>query len=439
MHNATLKNIRLVARREYLEVVRTKAFMIMTLLTPALMFGFSVVPSLLMQVKSGASSHIVIATADAENGEAIRNRILHKKEPPKSDLEKIDQHNQPEEKTDIKYTIDVSTDMSDAAQKALLGRLDAKELDGVIWLDDKAIQNHAVSYFAIETNNFIELSNLERAVRDALMHRELVAHGIPEDQLQALLKPYDMETIKWEKGHAKKSNEFVQLMSAIFLTVIMYVSVLMYGIGVMRSVLEEKKSRIMEVLMSTLTATELLAGKILGVGFVGITQIAIWTGMGTLISGVLAFSAGQALKDANLSGLTAVYFVIYFILGYLLYSAMCAALGAMVNSEQEAQQLQTLVLMPLIISIMMMMLAITQPNHPVLVIMSMVPFCTPVLMYTRLVVSHPPLWQVLTSIGLMIVTIFAMLWLSSRIYRVGILMYGKKPTLPELLKWIKYA
>ncbi|HUS18278.1 MAG TPA: ABC transporter permease, partial [Terriglobales bacterium] len=136
---------------------------------------------------------------------------------------------------------------------------------------------------------------------------------------------------------------------------------------------------------------------------------------------------------------TGIFFVTFYLLGYLIYSSMFAAVGSMVNSEQEAQQLQFFVMLPLIISMIMMMMVIKNPNDPVVVFMSMIPFTAPILMYLRIVVEQPPMWQIALSIGIMVVSIGAMVWLCARIYRVGILMYGKKPTLPEIIKWIKYA
>jgi len=436
-----MHNIMLIARREYLEAVRTKAFMIMTLLTPVFMFGFSVVPSLLMGVKGKSDIKIMIVTSQPEYANAVKDRMEHKEGPAKkNDIDKINKNNDPgDDERQVKFVVQTSMNMSDMNKNSLLAKLDTKELDGILWLDDKAISDHEASFYARDTNNVIALGILQRNIRDALMKKTLMTKGMTDSDIKSAMQPFDMQTIKWEKGKATKSNEFAQMLSAIFLTLAMYMTVLIYGIGVMRSVLEEKKSRIMEVLMSTVTAMDLMAGKIIGVAMVGITQIAIWTTMGAAIGSGLIFSAAQALKGANLSLAMAGYFAIFFMLGYLLYASMCAALGAMCNSEQEAQQLQTLVLMPMIVSMMMMMLVITQPDHPIVMVMSMFPFTAPILMYTRLVVSHPPGWQVLTSIGILIVTIFIVLSITSRIYRVGILMYGKKPTLPELMKWIKYS
>ena len=440
MPKATLHNVMLIARREYLEAVRTKLFIIMTVLMPVMMFGFSVVPSLLMTVDSGKKNKVAIAAEKQEYGDAIKARILGGNVA-EADNDDIDASKKSKNNplAAAKYDVTITSDMSEANKQKLLAQLDSKELDGLLWLDEKAVEEHHGEYFARETNNFILLNNIQSNVRDALTRKTLISKGLHEQDIEAALKRFDMQTVQWEKGQAKKSNQGAKFMSALFLTLIMYITVMMYGIGVMRSVLEEKKTRIVEVLMSAINPTELLAGKILGVGSVGMTQVAVWSLMGAVAGTGLAFRVGVALKDLNLSGWTVFYFFLFYLLGYMLYSALGATLGAMCNTDQEAAQMQWLIMLPLMVSIMMMVLAITQPDHPIVAVMSMVPFCAPVLMYTRMVVSNPPMPQVLLSVGLMVASILAILWIGSRVYRIGILMYGKKPTLPELMKWIKYS
>jgi ABC-2 type transport system permease protein len=182
-----------------------------------------------------------------------------------------------------------------------------------------------------------------------------------------------------------------------------------------------------------------MGGKILGTALVGLTQISIWTvAAATLGAGTLISMGGEKFQ-LSLSVFNMIFFGAFFLLGFLLYSAMSAALGSSVNSEQEAQQLQIIVLMPLIISVIFMTPVIQHPHSTLSVVLSLIPFCAPLLMYIRIVVETPPMWQIGLSIALLIGTIYLMLSICSRIYRVGILMYGKRPTLPEIVKWMKYA
>ena len=219
---------------------------------------------------------------------------------------------------------------------------------------------------------------------------------------------------------------------------LVYMAVLFYGISVMRSVLEEKNSRIMEVLLSSATSTELMAGKILGVGAVGLTQIVVWIVMAGVVA-LPSLAMQPSLSNLEVAPFVFACFAIFFLLGYLLYSTMYAAIGAVTTTEQEGQQLQFLIVIPLVLSVFMLMPVIRTPDSAAMVWMSMIPFFAPILMFGRIVVETPPLWQILLSVVLLIGTEVLLLMLCARIYRIGVLIYGKRATLPEVLKWLKYA
>ena len=219
---------------------------------------------------------------------------------------------------------------------------------------------------------------------------------------------------------------------------------LIYGIYVMRSVIEEKSSRVVEVLLGSVTPMQLMAGKIIGVGAVGLTQIVIW--------GAVSGPAGQrrlchgsppvwesTMKDAHIAPAVLILFPVFFILGYATYACLYAAIGAMVNSDEEAQQLQFPVTLPLLLCMVFATSIIRDPNTPLAFWLSMFPLTSPIIMYVRVSVSMPPIWQIVLSIAISLASLYGLVWLSSRIYRVGILMYGKRPTLAEILKWLRYA
>ncbi len=204
---------------------------------------------------------------------------------------------------------------------------------------------------------------------------------------------------------------------------LMYFVILVYGMNVARSIIEEKTSRVFEVMLSKVRPAEMMAGKVIGVGSVGLTQVAIW-----IVVALAAFKIqglGSELDALPTPGQLAC-FVIFFILGYILYSSIAAALGAMTNSEQELQQMNMFLMLPLIACSVVIFRVVTDPDGPISVFMSFVPFCTPLIMYTRIIVHQPPVWQIALSIVLLIATIYVILWIASRIYRVGVLMYGKK-------------
>jgi ABC-2 type transport system permease protein len=216
--------------------------------------------------------------------------------------------------------------------------------------------------------------------------------------------------------------------------------ILIYGMNVARSIIEEKTSRVFEVLLATIKPEEMMAGKVIGVGSVGLTQVAVWLATAVILTSTSILSAfGGGKVHVSLNFMQIIFFVIYFLLGYLLYSSIAAALGAMVSSEQELQQLNMFLVMPLAACFFALAPVITNPSGTVARVISLIPFCTPLIMYLRISLATPPAWEIALSIVLMVATIYAVLWVASRIYRVGILMYGKKPTLPEILRWLKYS
>lgn len=224
----------------------------------------------------------------------------------------------------------------------------------------------------------------------------------------------------------------------------LYMALIMYGAFVMRSVYEEKLARVVEVVISSCKPFQLMAGKVLGVGAVGLTQYLIWA----LVAGLLTVYSGAIMQmfSASANGFSIptipisvlIYFVVFFILGYLLFATLYAALGAIVNSDQDAQQLQYPVIMIIVVAFFLAFSIIKNPDSNMSKIVSLIPFFSPITMFTRIAVQMPPFLEILLSIVLLIVTTLCLIWLAGKIFRVGILMYGKRPTLPELLNWIKY-
>jgi ABC-2 type transport system permease protein len=226
--------------------------------------------------------------------------------------------------------------------------------------------------------------------------------------------------------------------------ILLYMSLLMYGIITMRSVLEEKTTRTMEVLISAVTPSQLLAGKILGVAGVAITQFLIWGATVVLLGsyGVAMAAmggAGSLMSGIHVPASLMICAVVYFFCGYFLYSAMFAAVGAACSSEQDAQQLQWIAMAPLVFTMLIYSVVLNDSTSRLAVILSEIPFFGPVLMPLRMSLQTPPLWQLALSIVLLLLSIAVVILASAKIYRVGILMYGKRPTLPEMFRWLRYS
>ena len=413
-----MRNTLLVIRREYLERVRTKSFVVSTVLLPAFVFAVTVLPSKLLSMKTSGAEHLVVVASSPEVAQAVEKQ-LHSPD------------------IDRKYQVDNQITDDPKAKQTLDEAVKAKKIDGYLWLTNQAITDGKVAFVALSTSDFIVNQNLRDAANNGVTRARLMQRGIPNGDLEGLLKGVKVETVSL--GQQKKGGEMAQFFASFLVAMMIYITLIMYGMSVMRSVLEEKSSRVMEVLLASINSKELMAGKLLGVGAAGLTQVAIWTAFIIFLGSPGALSSPEIREMFSGQPLLVIFLPIFFVLGFMLYSSMYAALGAAVNSEQEAQQWQWFVTMPLIVPIILLTKVIITPDSGMSVGMSMVPFFSPILMYVRIVAHTPPWWQIAISIGLLLLTTYFIVIVTSRIYRVGILMYGKRPTLPEILKWLKYA
>jgi ABC-2 type transport system permease protein len=432
MHNTWL-----IIKREYIERIRTKAFLIMTLLMPVFMASTILVPVFLGDLKSGSTRHIVLVANDPTIAEAVQHELMPS--PTKSDEPSQQKEaGKPSKAEQPRYAIEIDTTVTEAERENLRRQISDGKIDGFLWLSDSDLAARKVVYSAKDVTNFGEGIEMRNAVHSAIVKKQLAQKGMSGAEVESVLKPIDFDSIRIEKGKEGASGIAVFLVS-FTMVMLLYINVLVYGFAVMRSIIEEKSSRILEVLLSSVTAKQLLAGKIIGVGAVGLTQALIWLAIagGFSIAGMTASRSMMSNVHIPMAGIIA--FAVFFILGYFLYSTMYAALGAMVNSDQEAQQVQWPAMLPIVFSIILSTPVLQHPNSQLAVWTSLIPFFTPILMFVRIMAETPPLWQILLSVVLMLVTTWGLLGLSSRIYRVGILMYGKRPTLPELRKWLKYA
>ncbi len=410
----------LVFRREYLERVRSRSFIVSTLLIPAFIYAVTVLPTQLATRKGGSVRRLAIVASNQATAEAIANKL----DSPKSGN---------------KYELELKVTDDPRQSDALKQQVESGALDGYLWLTDNAIKDGKAVYVASSTSDFVEISELHSAVNTGIVRGRLAGRGISSDDVEQMLKPVEMETVEIKGGEDKKGPGEAKFFAGFGIAMTLYFMLIFHGMAVMRSVLEEKTSRVMEVMLASVSPKELMAGKIIGVGAVGLTQVAIWVALALLANSPMIAASKDLREMAASSTGILIWLPVYFVLGFLLYSGMYAALGAAVNSDQEAQQLQFFVTMPLIIPIVIMTMIIRQPDSPAAFWLSMVPFFSPILMTVRLVMHTPPLWQIALSIALLLATMYLILAISSRIYRVGILMYGKRPTLPEIVKWVKYA
>ncbi len=259
--------------------------------------------------------------------------------------------------------------------------------------------------------------------------------------IDALLKDVSIDTLQVDqKGNEVKSSGFGSYFKGYFMALLLSMTTMIYGMNVARSIIQEKTSRIFEVMLSIAQPADLLGGKLIGVGAVGLTQIGIWVVVGAaLASSALATPLISGQLAVHFSWVEGILFPVYFILGYLLYASLFAGLAASCETEQELQMYTPLAALPIWLSFSLIWLVINDPNSIWSIAASLFPATAPIIMMLRMGSQTPPAWQFAVSIAIMVVSIYAVLWVSSRLYRVGILMYGKRATLPELLRWLRYS
>lgn len=425
-----MRKVLAVIRREFVERVRQRWFWIMALLGPVLFGAMFYLPTLLG--RGGGVKHIVVIDATTTDfGAQITAKL-----------------NEPEPKGQASF---IAVRMPVPALRDTVALFDslktevaAKRLDGYLIITNTTVDSGKAEYRADNISSFATNGALDGALTELVNAVRLEREGVDPKVVARARVQFSLETHKLG-GAASGASAAQSFSLAYFMAFILYFAILVYGINVMSSVLEEKTSRVVEVLVSSLRPFQLMLGKVLGVGAVSIFQFLIWG-----VSGRLLVSQRQRLLGSgpdtgglftvpHVSGETALVFAAYFIGGFLLYSAMFASVGAMSSNEQEARQTQQPVMYLLIASYLSMFAMITDPGSTLSVTLSMIPFSAPIAMPVRWAAGNLPLSEVGLSLAILFVSIIAVTWVASRIYRVGILMTGKRPSVKELVRWVRTA
>lgn len=414
-----MHNLLLIARREYLEQIRGRAFRITTVLIPAL---FVALIAVMIFAGRGANGpkHIVIASNDDSLAAQIRN-----------DFQAHDKS---------RSQMEVEAPVTDSDRARLVNEVRTGAIDGFLWID--ATTGHATTalYESQSSGDLITTARLSSALNHAILRRRLSAAGVDLSNVDALLKDVGIKTRQVnKKGQEAESNAMSSFWKGYAMAILLSMTTMIYGMNVARSIIQEKASRIFEVMLATAKPTDLLAGKLIGIGAVGLTQITIWGVAAVAIGGSIAAPMLSGKLDLHFSWIECTLFPLYFVLGYLLYASLFAGLAASCETEQELQMYTPLAALPIWLSFALIVLVVNNPDSALSVAASLFPATAPIIMMLRMGSFTPPAWQIETSIVIMICSIGGVLWISSRLYRVGILMYGKRATLPELVRWLRYS
>ena len=445
MARVDYRKLGVVFRREYLERVRSKWFLIVTLLGPIFMSALTVGPTY-MSMRSRPTDDLtrvlVIDATGANLGARVGSalgRAFPKAPAPRVKV--------------------VSPDRLLVTEDAAVESVVNKEINGYIVLDSNTIANRSVLYAGRNAGSISDVQALMATVRQQVLAQRLEHEGLDAARVTALTsEKLETKTEKIGTKGREKGSGVGNLVFGYAVAILLYIMIALYGQAMLRGVMEEKTTRVAEVVVSSVSTDTLLAGKVLGVGLVAITQVLAWV---VLTVGMLVYvapivigkmspqagataAASRGLPTDLFTGAlptpgTALMIFAYFVLGFIFYASLFAAVGAMVSSQEDVQQAQMPVMMMLVSSVVFLGPILTNPGSSVARVMSLIPFSAPIIMPLRMSLIPVPWYELAASLGGVAVACVAATWLSARIYRVGLLMYGKKPTFAELLRWVRYA
>jgi ABC-2 type transport system permease protein len=424
-----------VAKRELMARIRTKGFWISTVALPLLLGGLMAGPSL-MAAKS--HSELELAVVDT-TGEGLGAELVRH----------LAGSHEGRGEGSVRFEVrEIAPERNLADLAAQRTRLDSQvragELDGWLWLDTAALTRNSFPYHAENVSSPAVLGVLEEQVSEVVRDWRLEKAGYDSAKISDLTADLEADTLRITEEGSHKENGFLGLIVPLVLFFLLYMVFLIYGSQILQGVLEEKGSRIMEVLASTVRPTELMLGKIAGIGLAALIQMAIWlaTVAAFTVPGLLGAMVMGGDGAAGLPALSLwvfVHFLLLFLAGFLMCASLYASIGAAFNNLEEAQQFAAIPMVIVIAPMFFIMPVLNDPNSTVAVVTSLIPFFTPMLMSLRISTQMPPVWQILLGYVLCGATVAFLVWLCARIYRVGILMYGKKPTVQEIWRWIRYA
>ena len=425
------KKIYTVIRREYLERVRTKAFWIGTFLVPIFFLGYIAIQIASFK-KSGGERRVAVVDLTGHFYQPLARDLVEREAKVRNEMGRGQ---------GVHWVLEerpLSGSLEETKEK-LRREVLQKKLNGYLVLDPALLEKSQAQYYSVTVSEFVAMSQPDNAINRVFLKEKITKRGLPPELSSELEKRVDLKTLKvTAKGSTEEKG--AGIFAAMIFMVLMYTTFFMYGFQNLRGVIEEKTSRIVELIIASVRPTELMLGKIVGIGCVGLTQYMIWS----LIAMNLSLPAVGAMVSAGDMGVPTipvsmiVYFIVFFLFGYFLYASIYTAIGAPFNTDQEAQQLAMIPGMFMVGCWAFYPAVLNNPNGTVATFVSLFPLTSPLMMFLRTAVAEPPSWQVALSMVILAATTVAMAWIAGRIYRVGILMYGKKPTIPEILRWVRY-
>ena len=454
-----MKKFLAVVKHEYKKVVLKWSFLIGTVLLPFLAICFAVVPAIIFSLKGDPTRIVVVDLSGNIEARLKANlspeRIAAKaRKAAEQSLKELSpsQEEQMKRGTEqfaegfefIDYTPAKNVTGSDIEQvrRELAARIVNDEIDAYMIVPPNINAPDAVFEFrSSRGGDFVTNDTFREAVNEAVRSQRLADANISEERLLEMGRPVNFDS----KGLDERGVEIDSggtFVASFVIGLMIYITLAIYGQVIMGAVVEEKETRIAEILFSSATPFELMMGKLVGVGLAGITQLAIWVTTAAVLVAFIALQADLSAaigKIPTISPLMIVYFLIFFLLGYFIYASIFALIGSMVTTAQEGGQFAFPPVMIMLIAFYFSFAVVRDPGSDLSFWVSIAPFLAPITMPVRILAETPPVWQIGLSILINLMTIAGLVWLASRVYRIGMLMYGKRATIPEVWKWIRQA
>ena len=421
----------IVARHEFLLKVRSRAFKIMTFIGPLLLAAMILLPAYLSATDNGDARDIALIDSTGMLSESIARTV--------NDTSTGFFSNEPHARIEL-HAVQPGPTVIDSLDQLVRN----KSLTGYMIVPANAIADSTstAELKLHNTSDFRTVSFLKDAYMDAIRDAKLRKQGIDPRMVTNVESGVHFETVKLMANSEKKDGGETSVVMAFVTVFLLYLTLVLYGTQIMNSVIEEKSSRVIEITASSVRPFQLLVGKVLGVAGAALIQVGVWAIMLGLLTTVGLTAASVMLGTGVLPSISPfmfLYFVLFFILGFLIFATLYAAIGSTAESASDTQQIAMPVVMLLVIPFILLQGIIQNPSSTKSVVLSLIPFFSPILMLGRIFTETPPWWQIALSIVLMVGTFFGCLWVAARIYRVGILMYGKKFKLSEIVKWVRYS
>ncbi len=412
-----MKKAFIIAKWEFIEKVKTKTFLISLIVTPAIIIAFGLAPTFLSNQQETTTKALGIVDTSGLYYHAMKSNL---------DNFKL-KDGQPE------YILinlsgkgkDLSKLKQNADEYALSGKL-----EGYLIILNGGTDSLQAEYRSKNSGNFKVLSDLNEAFNKARIELKLSSQGLNPALMSFVTKNIEIKPVKVQKGGKESSSDFLTVFFTSFIFIILLMMMIISSGGMLiRSLVEEKSNRLMEIIVSSCTSDELLTGKVLGLSFLGITQVFIWTMIGITLVG------SSLIPMDTFTNIVPIF--IYFILGFVFYTSIFVGFGSIVTTEQEAQQITSYLSLVLILPIVIAIPAMENPDSILVHILSYIPFTIPAVMILRFNIGPVSLIEIIITSLIMILSTYISIYISSRIFRIGILSYGKRPSFKELISWIK--